>query len=209
MVRVKANKQVLTVDRITEDNGVSCSNFKAYCRTELEPYGDGWINGYKWGEEYENNGKKPDLPHDVKVQIDGNGGEWLPPRKSGSNMWGITNKFRIVDNRYKPVTEQPAEPKQDDWFARGELPPVGWKGEYKPFWHACEVVAHHKGFAVVWDAHDLSYFRTNKPEIFRPIKTEREKFIEAVVGKNFGGYIVTKAAAEDMYDAGFKTPEDK
>lgn len=52
-----------------------------------------------------------------------------------------------------------------------ELPPVGWVGEYGPYWHACEIVAMHEGFAVVWDRHDLEYFRTKDPAIFRPIRT--------------------------------------
>ena len=90
-----------------------------------------------------------------------------------------------------------------DWFERGELPPVGWKGEYRPYWHGCEVVAYHKGFAVVWDAHDLEYFRTNNPEIFRPIKSDKEKFVEltlSIADKN--GISTLEDLSGVMYDAG-------
>lgn len=106
LVCVKANKQVLTVDRITEENGVSCSNFKAYCRTELEPYGDGWINGCKFGAEYPTNGKKPDLPDGTVIERyswTDDGPAWHPPIEiQHLTNWGNIDDFIIVDESYKP-----------------------------------------------------------------------------------------------------------
>jgi len=167
----------------------------------------GWINGYKWGVEYPTNGKKPDLPGDIVVEFLHSGNcrmIELLPLKSWS--WDVSTAFRIVDERYKPV-EQPlgnSEQLNNSWHDRGELPPVGWKGEYKPFWHACEVVAYHDGFAVVWDAHDLEYFRTSKPEIFRPIKSEREKFHDSALELYDDN---AQVWLDSMFNAGFRAPE--
>ena len=81
---------------------------------------------------------------------------------------------------------------------------MGWKGEYRPLWNACEVVAYHNGFAVVWDAHDLEYFRTNNPEIFRQIRTERDKFHDSAL-KLYDDN--TQVWLDAMFDAGFRAPE--
>lgn len=74
---------------------------------------------YKYGVEYPNNGNRPDLPSDVTIQWRGLG-PWSMSYVGILN-WSLLGEhtkvkfFRIVDQRYKPVTEQPAETKQDDW----------------------------------------------------------------------------------------------
>lgn len=60
------------------------------------------------------------------------------------------------------------------------LPPVGWKGECKPYWHACEIVAYHKGCAVVYDEVEPQYFRTKHPSFFRPIQSPEDRAVEAM-----------------------------
>ena len=101
--------------------------------------------------------------------------------------------FYVVENKLPKHTEQAIKEtmenatrtaeqlRNDNWHEHGELPPVGWEGQYKPYWHPCEVVAIHKGFAVVWDAHDLEYFRTKDPSIFLPLRTDRERWIEQAI----------------------------
>jgi hypothetical protein len=75
----------------------------------------GWVNGYKYGVEYETNGKKPDLPDDLLVDI---------KCETGANKWqgnenlkvsGVlwvgdedmvpASHFKIVDDRFKPVEQ--------------------------------------------------------------------------------------------------------
>lgn len=59
---------------------------------------------YEWGVEYECNGVRPDLPDDVLVVVDGvSEDQWLAKRKVKANLWGLTKRFRVVDDRYKPV----------------------------------------------------------------------------------------------------------
>ena len=66
----------------------------------------GWINGYKCGVEYPTNGKKPDLPDDVDVDINfaNLGNDWHGPSKVGHWKWDARQilRFRIVGERYKP-----------------------------------------------------------------------------------------------------------
>lgn len=207
LVRVKANKQILTVDRITEDNGVICSNFKAYCRTELEPYGNGWINGYKYGVEYETNGKKPDLPDDIEVNFKHKKYGWnsdfdgIISCKSACWDWSKSSAFRIVDERYKPA--KPASEKS--WHEKGEMPPVGveceiW--ELDGVWRKVEVVAHtKKGLVVEWGDEEYLISRKRK---FRPLKTERERLIDIIVS---AGNLSDGMLADAILAAGFKAPE--
>lgn len=181
----------------------------------------GWINGFKWGVEYPTNGKKPDLPDDVLIEVDGEVSEWLPPRRIRVNDWQRAKKFRIVDDRYKPVTEQPAGTK-DDWFARGELPPVGVECEVlnsaldNADWEKC--VIHFVGkIACVYTsescAERCAYLDVVK---FRPIKSEREKFglsLWKTINYNDNmqdDEILRQSRFEDYckaFDAGFKAPD--
>lgn len=106
---------------------------------------------------------------------------------------------------YRPVLDAKPEP---EWDGEG-WPPVGWCGEYKPYWHACEIVAYHKGFAVVWDAHDLEYFRTKNASIFCPIPSEEDRAVEEMVPilrdatKQLGS-AKAKTAARALHRAGYR-----
>lgn len=168
----------------------------------------GYINGYRWGVEYTTNGKRPDLPDDVLVDV---------KCATGSNKWmgynGLNvrdacweksslyeieaSSFKITDPRYKPVdevseipeskpdAESVSENTESNWFERGELPPVGWHGEIK--WgikeglDECVILPNHH-FAFYdgkdWVVYDLKAVPTAK---FRPIRTEREKVIETAL----------------------------
>ena len=71
----------------------------------------GWIKGYKYGVEYETNGKKPDLPEGTLLEITYACG---PKTKEKLNKTTFDFRpmydprpvsFRIVDERYKPVEQ--------------------------------------------------------------------------------------------------------
>ena len=195
----------------------------------------GYCNGYKYGVEYETNGKKPDLPRNVIVEIktrDGWKGAGHPSDAVWTWNWDNALSFRIVDERYKPV--EPKDNKrariftakdfpglpieqtpEKSWHEKGELPPVGVECEYKfanPSYDWTPVKINyisqkHAIFVCLNDGEEVhtDCFTVNK---FRPLKTEREKFVEAAIGV----YISTSATtfeefSQKLYDAGFKAPE--
>lgn len=72
----------------------------------------GWINGYKFGVEYETNGKKPDLPDDTLVEFKSAlTGEWESyDEEYGEGydavenwVWEFSSGFKIYDKRYAPT----------------------------------------------------------------------------------------------------------
>ena len=63
---------------------------------------------YEYGVEYETNGEKPNLPDDVLVNVMFNGKwkDWGNYCNSvGVWVWSESDKFRIVDERYKPAPD--------------------------------------------------------------------------------------------------------
>src|SRR5690554_515402 len=73
----------------------------------------GWINGYKWGVEYETNGEKPDLPDGVLVEYKSKWVGWVRYDDGHDTVenwaWENSTAFKIYDERYKPknVSEIP------------------------------------------------------------------------------------------------------
>lgn len=175
----------------------------------------GWINGYKYGVEYETNNKKPDLPDDLVIECF-DGSTWWGGYEDKLNVGELefntyaTTKFRIVDERYKPKSEQ-------SWFEKGELPPVGTECEVlnnaldNADWVKC--VIHFVGkITCVYTSESCTercaYLDFVK---FRPIKSERDKFIEAasvIIHKWQIEHNHSAAkCAEMLYDAGFRAPK--
>jgi len=70
----------------------------------LEPTTDasrGYINGYRYGVEYQTNHEKPDLPDDVIVCINNEPDTSYADRVC-EWRWCVIRSFRITDERYKP-----------------------------------------------------------------------------------------------------------
>ena len=75
---------------------------------------------------------------------------------------------------------------ENTWFERGELPPVGAKVQYQAkatdshvaivsyCWYAGTIIAYHDG--AVWTSDNG--IRQLDNTVFRPLKTEKEKFVE-------------------------------
>lgn len=159
---------------------------------------------YEYGVEYQTNGQKPELPDDVLVEFKNKDGVW---NVSGSDAlcswaWCRSSAFRIVDERY-------------NWHDRGELPPVGEECEVyieqRNCWAKVKVLAVD-GDYIVWrnGSDNKSYIGTNKDNV-RPIRTEREKAIEAAskIAEEHN-----KSGAKEfygaLYDAGLlRLPEEK
>lgn len=185
----------------------------------------GWINGYKWGVEYPTNGKKPDLPDDVKICIQNDTGLSYIQLIGFVAHWCETQKFRIVDNRYKPVSETPEKQQNvsyfpdnkqntgnvstdNSWYENGELPPTGveceWSTNGGRNWYKTKIIFSDKT-VVLTTSYQL--YKIDDPDVlFRPLKSERERFVEAAWlltenELNFGSIF------RKMFDAGFRAPE--
>lgn len=170
---------------------------------------------YEYGVEYPTNGKKPDLPGDVLVETNvGDNRGWLSRGQAITRNWELVDKFRIVDDRYKPKSE-PAH--EQSWFEKGELPPVGWKGLVNnggnTDYFDCEIVAYHyNGRPILKTKGSSLNILIEKPDCwkFRQVESERDKFIEAVryLAKNSKENCSLSFCAA-MYDAGFRAQESK
>ena len=99
----------------------------------------------------------------------------------------------------------------NDWYEKGEMPPVGEKCEFKlgNFWKPCEIKgeAFDYGHRLVLVQIGEGCKTTGEVKLFRPIKSDREKAIEAA------GSICKLDLADvfgELYDAGLLSlPEDK
>lgn len=144
--------------------------------------------------------------------------------------WRDTLERRPADRSEPAVTERLTEAAQtvlaaapalmdekfrfdrDDWYERGELPPVGVECEIfgkdaSP--EKCKIIAYHKDqVAVQWESFgggilDVLYLRGDYWK-FRPIRTERQLTVDemmAVAAANFGNL---ETCCEALYDAGYR-----
>lgn len=175
---------------------------------------------YKYGVEYPTNGKKPDLPDDVIVMIRINNkfykNQWSPASRSVDNvLWDdVVTAFRVVDERYKP--KETKLETDNSWYERGELPPVGVKCEMKldDDWIFCKLIGYDEDKPIFklelpkGGGFEITYLPCTGCK-FRPIKTEREKFVEAARNcfNQSDKNKVLSSIAEALYDAGFRAPE--
>ncbi len=181
----------------------------------------GWINGYKWGVEYPTNGKMPDLPFDTLVEVDY---KKLPPwqlERVSDALWYAKAyepvAFRIVDQRYKPKEPELQTKPDNSWHEGGERPPVGveceWSTNGGRNWHKTKIIFSDKT-VVLTESYQL--YKIECPDLlFRPIKSEREKFVDAAANAfhsscmhDYSGQPFLDGLA-GMYDAGFKAPDEK
>lgn len=191
----------------------------------------GWINGHKWGKEYETNDKKPDLPDDVNLLCEYKSHSIYEETslECSEINWVDVLSFRIVDERYKPAAElvkdgleicEKIEKKltsvDNDWHIRGEWPPVGVECEILQSnisgdldWVRVKVIAYtEKSVVIEMLGSEILRSRDFK---FRPIKSERERFIEAasrVLHQTEGG-IINDISLGQMYDVGFRQSKDE
>ena len=104
--------------------------------------------------------------------------------------WRDTLEKRQERNELEPFVSvedsQEKEMKRDNgWFERGELPPVGCEceilgafGHYQE-WFPCKIIAEHSGS--VFAANERSWMNVRKGERqFRPLRTERDVLIEII-----------------------------
>lgn len=178
----------------------------------------GYVNGYKYGVEYETNGEKPDLPDDVLVEYKSRiYGDWS---LSGADMvnswvWHNATAFRICDGRYKPK-EPSSQPEVDDWNGEG-VPPVGTHCEVtwglKVNWHECV----YMGEFILLDEFGKWSKRTTGDTSnleFRPIQSERDKLIEAALScfdssrLTLDGKTLIREHATTLIDAGWRPTKD-
>lgn len=107
----------------------------------------------------------------------------------------------------------------DGWHARGDLPPIGakclcWFDDGRECWHECFVIGSmdseikNRYLAVsLIGKHERKLVWANE---FRPLRTEREKFIDAVMSLSDRKDVKSpKDLAGVLYGAGFRQPDTK
>lgn len=136
---------------------------------------------------YKNTGVAPKIPKTTLITAKTRAGNDLDPRAMEFWQWSIFNsrgdiiEFTIVDPSFPvvPAFELP-------WFEKGEHPPIGtlcemtW--ERKLNWYPCVLlpdgyIASKKLPYAEWVVNKIVEFGDLE---FRPIKTEKEKVIEAI-----------------------------
>ena len=132
-------------------------------------------------------------PEQVKVEVDDE-----TERKVGVEM----------------KSESEATINASDWHKNGELPPVGEVCEAyvgrPPKWIETEIVAHKDGFAIGWCKSVMKGCHGDKAHEFRPLRTERDKAIDEMVGEFINYYGDPKGGeryigiATKLYDAGYR-----
>lgn len=109
----------------------------------------------------------------------------------------VTDKLKATDKPYqltekdltdwvKSELEKPNPFDDNSWHERGELPPVGWHGEVtwgaKVEWYECVILPRGRVARAdrlgEWCALPISEHESIE---FRPIKTERERFVDTVL----------------------------
>lgn len=184
---------------------------------------------YEYGVVYVTNGKKPDLPDDVLVQIyteDASSG-WGQREKVGYWQWEspLITKFRIMDERYKPKPKErnvlihkgnhnPSEIPHGE-YKIGHLPKIGAELEYvkkgsaEEKWWKCKVIAHDDGAPVVKMESGRYHRRSLDDYKFRPLQSERDVLVERAksdfMKTNVGSYTnYEERCIEALIDAGYR-----
>lgn len=184
-----------------------------FSQTEFEKRakGLGWINGYKWGVEYPTNGEKPDLPDDVLVERQGlNSKTWFSLCSSWAVRWDNCSAFRIVDDRYKPMSKSEPEMSKE---CLNDFPFIGCLAEHINWGVPIKIKFLGERFFIA-EKTDASIGKDREVcgsiVELRPIKTEREKFVETALAefdKKSDKYQPTKSEwltklFGEMYDVG-------
>lgn len=103
---------------------------------------------------------------------------------------------------------------RDDWFERGELPPVGTECEYTlgdcGIWYRCKInyVIAGDGVVMLSEAAGEQYcsLHSKQPVTFRPIRTERDVLLSVIV-EEMNHYDTDGKLADAILAAGFKRGE--
>ena len=135
----------------------------------------------------------------VYVNLDATN-DFPPGPKWVLELESFISKFKLDSGR-KPAPD-------NSWHERGEFPPVGVvcmahiTSEDK--WVEAEIVAHRDGYALGWCHAEKCGYHGNENSDFRPLRTEREKAIDAacdVICKN-GVHDFERGVITKLYDAG-------
>ena len=107
--------------------------------------------------------------------------------KNASDRWILSHGF------WWKADESPELYKVHYQPTEVTIPPVGTECEIKPYWHKVLVVAHdvrEEGVRIVfWDYHDSVYSYTCRSDLFRPIKSHKEQWVDTAcdyLGKKLG-----------------------
>ena len=155
---------------------------------------------------------------DVKPGIEGwLHRHWLSSDNDSAHGWYELQKGEVIGDWRDTLRLRPEEKKMEEknnWYERGEMPPVGAVCEvmYDRVWEQTKIIGWDDEFIVVtteWDE-ILDYDGLcAEPSDFRPLQTERERWVEMARKATFEAD-EKQNYYEAIYDAGLaKMPEYK
>jgi hypothetical protein len=244
-LNINGHKAQVNVTHVTKSIDFYGTSFELKCETLGKPVESAtiskcesicWINGYKWGVEYQTNGEKPDLPDDLVIEWLDIDGKWIKTNAKGvcwtKAMCGAFDieKFRIVDERYKPVEQQtvsaaPITNFDDcsiemagDWYDYEHQKSIAFppektrcQVEIGGSWQEGLLIASHGN--TCWFLSDFGGYMMLGAERFRPLDhatrskdIEREQIVDAAIKAT--DCPISRGAIRELYDKGFlKLPE--
>ena len=73
---------------------------------------------------------------------------------------------------------------RNDWHEKGEYPPIGTVCQIKPFWIKVKITCYDEAKegvrAVFWDYNQDRYDYVIGPDFFRPFKSDKEEWVQAI-----------------------------
>ncbi len=173
-----------------------------------------WKDAPEWAKWLAQDGNGSWWFYEVKVTH--NGDSFVNPACRGNEKAAVGKVIGDWRKTLERRPEQKPEPVAKNWFDAGELPPVGTVCEILSSigWVECEIKAHgncrDNGKVAFWQAsHDCGCYYT--PTRFRPIKTDKEKAIEAAQQAIASAHLVVwNDTLLALYDAGLlRLPDQK
>ena len=133
-------------------------------------------------------------------------GDWRDTLEKRPEQKAFKPLTSIEDNQEKDMTKQQEMKQDNEWFERGELPPVGIECEWlecrQTGWQTVTVAGYYLNAAwiVPRGKEPISVFN---PTGFRPIRTEREVLISVIIDE-MNRYDTDAKLADAILAAGFK-----
>ncbi|RUR48841.1 hypothetical protein [Vreelandella populi] len=189
---------IYAINKATKEHRIAAENWAfAGDWVKVEADADGWI---EW--EGNDDAKLP-LPIRSAHEVITKAGVVFPRSCPSNTNWG-SNTTVVA---YRPILEPQAEQVKEWSGPEDGLPPVGERVEIEASendWLPGKVIMHHDGRALVYlDSASRWRYESADADKLRPIRTDRERWIEAATTLRIPGQDgIGNAAAQALYDAG-------
>lgn len=169
----------------------------------------GWVSGYKWGVEYQTNGKKPDLQKDLRFKVTGKmigGHAYQGEFVVDECDWSDAITFCITDPRYKPISKSEPEMSKE---CQNDFPFIGCLAEHINWGMPIKIKFLGERFFIA-EKTDASNGKGREVCGFigdlHPIKSERELLIDVIAS---AGNLSDVILADAIIAAGWSRVSEK